>query len=462
MNINPGIFRAYDIRGTYPIEINEEVSFYIGKAFVEFLKKNKRDKKLNIVVGRDNRLSSPTLFKGLVKGILDSGANVINIGLSTTPMLYFSVAHYKFNAGIQITASHNPAQYNGFKLVKEESLPIGGDNGLKEIRTLVKKFQKQNLYRKIMKVGRISKKEITSAYIEFNLKDFKFNKGKTLSLVIDTANGISGIITPKVLKKTRLKTYYLFSKLDGNFPNHPPDPITENNLRSLKREVIKRKTALGIAFDGDGDRIVFVDEKGEVIFPDLIFALVSDEILKSKPRAKILYTISSSNIVKETIKKGNGIPVLSRVGHTFIKERMRKENIIFAGESSGHYSLRVHYFSEAPFFILFKVIEIILKSGKKISELVKPYQKYFYSGEINFRIKESDFQQRKKKILHQLEKKYKKGEILKLDGLRIDFSDWWFLLRPSNTEPLLRLIVEAKSKELMGERKKELRKLILD
>lgn len=460
MNINPNIFRAYDIRGVFPRDINEQTAFFIGQSFAEFLKKNNKSKELRVAIGRDCRTSSPILFRGLSKGILSLGVNIINIGLTTTAMLYFAVAHYKLDGGIEITASHNPGQYNGFKIVRETSFPVGSGNGLKEIKNLARKFQKEGLSKSNKKIGKIFKKDISSDYGRFNLKGVDLKKIKPLSLVVDTANGVSGIIVPKILGKTRLKKSYLFLKLDGSFPNHSPDPTIEENLRFLKKEVVRKKADLGIAFDGDGDRIIFIDEKGKMISSDIIFALVVDQILRTNPGEKILYTISSSNIVRETIKNSGGIPVLSRVGYTFIKERMRKENIIFAGESSSHYYPRTHYFSEAPFFVLFKVLKIISESNKSISKLINPYKKYSNSGEINFRIKEKDFFRKKKKIIAQLRQKYRKGEILKMDGLRVDFPDWWFLLRPSNTEPLLRLIVEAKTAELMREKKRELTSVI--
>jgi phosphomannomutase len=460
MEINPTIFRAYDIRGIYPQDINEETSFYIGKAFIEFLKKNKKNKNLNIVVGRDNRISSPILFESLTKGILNSGANVINIGLATTAMLYFSVAHYKFDGGIEITASHNPPQYNGFKIVRETSFSIGRDNGLEEIKKLALKLQKQKSAKGDKKSGRIFRKDVASDYIRFNLQDLNLNKARPLRLVVDTANGVAGIIVSKILKKIKYKTYYLFSKLDGSFPNHLPDPTKEENLRFLKKEVKEKKADLGLALDGDGDRIVFVDEKGEMILPDLIFALVSSQILKSNPGEKILYTIASSNIVRDTIKNRGGLPVVSPIGYTFIKERMRKENIIFAGEYSSHYYPRSHYFSEAPFFVLFKVLGIISESGKKFSEIIKPYKKYSYSGDIVFELEDKNLVRKSREILKRLEKRYKNGDIIKIDGIRVDFPEWWFILRPSNTEPILKLIVEAKSKKLMEEKKRELAKLI--
>ncbi len=453
IKINPEIFRAYDIRGIYPSTINEETAYLIGRAFVKFLKKPKP----NIVVGRDNRLSSPILFKSLIKGITDQGAKVIDIGLSITPMLYFTVAHFKFDGGIQISASHNPPEYNGFKLVREEAIPISEKTGLKEIKKLTSNLNKSGIRTSLFtpKIGQVVRKKVLREYLKFNLKDFNLKVIKPLKIVIDTANAVPGIVAPEFFKKTNCKIYHLFAKLDGSFPNHPPSPHEEKNLRWLKREVLKRKADLGIAFDGDGDRVIFVDEGGKMIPGDLITALLVSLILKENPGQKILCDVRSSNLVRDVVKEAGGIVVIGRIGHSFIKEKMRRENIIFQGELNGHYYLRSHYFCEAPFYVIFKILEEISKSGKTISELVKPYKKYFHSGEINFKVKN------KKRILETLENKFRGGKILKIDGLRIDFADWWFNLRPSQTEPVLRLVVEAKTKKLMVKKKKELSSFLI-
>jgi len=445
MKINPQIFRAYDIRGIYPKELDERAAYLIGRAFVKFFKKPR----LKIVVGRDNRLSSPSLFKALTKGIIDQGADVIDIGLSTTPMHYFTVAHFKFDGGVMITASHNPPQYNGFKFVREKAIPISEKTGLKEIKKLT--TRPGNV---ITRPGRVVKKEVLKDYIEFNLKDFHLKKIKPLKIVIDTANAVPGILVPKIFKKTNCKIYYLFAKLDGSFPNHLPSPHEEKNLKSLKKEVLRKKADLGIAFDGDGDRVIFVDEKGKMIPGDLITALLASLILKENPGEKVLCDVRSSNIVRDVVKEMGGIPVIGRIGHSFIKERMRRENIIFQGELNGHYYLRTHYFCEAPFFVIFKILEEISRNRKSISELVKPFQKYSHSGEINFKVKN------KKKVFKTLEDKFRGGEILKIDGLRIDFPNWWFNVRPSHTEPLLRLVVEARTKKLMEQKIKEIKSII--
>jgi len=444
--ISSDIFRAYDIRGIYPEEINENAAYLIGRAYVKFLKKLKP----NIAVGQDGRLSTPKLFKWLSKGITDQGGNTVDVGLSITPMLYFAVAHFKFDGGINITASHNPPEYNGFKLVREKAIPVSEKTGIREIKDLVlkSKFEK-------VKRGKIFEKQVSKEYLRFNLKNHNLKDIKPFKIVIDTANAVPGIIVPEFFKKTNCKVYHLYSKLDGRFPNHLPSPHEGRNLKGLKKEVLKRKADLGIAFDGDGDRIIFVDEKGKMIPGDLITALSASLILKENPGEKILCDVRSSNVVRDAVKENGGRVVIGRIGHSFIKERMRKENILFQGELNGHYYSREHYFCEAPFFVILKILTEMSRDKKKISELVNPFKKYYHSGEINFKIKD------KKKALKTLENKFiKGGKVLKIDGLRIDYPDWWFNARPSHTEPVLRLVVEARTKGLMEKKRKELMALI--
>ncbi len=465
MKIKSDIFRAYDVRGVYPEDIDEESAFLIGRAFVLFLKKYNKKKQLNIVISRDNRLSSPSLFKALSSGILEGGANVIDMGLSTSPMFYWCVGRYKFDGGVNITASHNPTQYNGMKFVRENAVPISGKTGLKEILKIVIEIESSVVGGKKFFVAKkvvadrekIKKKNVFTDYLKFNLKIVKkssLKEFKKISIVVDTANAVSGPAVAELLKNLSCKSKHLFKKLDGSFPNHSPDPLKKESIKSIQREIISRKADLGCGFDGDGDRIMFLDNLGNPISGDLITALLAQIILEERPNQKILYDVRSSNIVRETIKRYKGIPVGYRIGHSFIKAKMREKDIVFGGEVSGHYYLREHYFCEAPFFVLIKVLEKMLQSKKSLAELINEYKKYFYSGEINFKVKD------KEKVLNKIEQKYKKGKILKLDGIRIDFEDWWFIVRGSNTEPVLRLILEAKTKALMIEKKKELSKII--
>ena len=451
MKLNQDIFKAYDIRGIYPEEVNEKVAFKIGKAVVKFLGK----KNPYIVVGRDNRLSSPILSKSLKKGILNQGGNVIDIGLSTTPMFYFAVWKYNYDGGIISTASHNPPEYNGFKITKEKAISIGKENGLEKIKKLaLKEVGKIKLKKDNGKKGRIKKLNVLKEYLDFNFSQIDIGKIKNLKIGIDTANAVSGILIKELKKYLPCKIYHLFSKLDGRFPNHLPNPLEEKNIKELKKIVKQKKLDLGIAFDGDGDRIIFVDEKGSVIPADLILALISEILLRQKRGQKILYNVCSSNIIKDVVKENGGVPMMGKIGHTFIKRRMRKEDVFFAGEFSGHYFLGAPYFFEVPLFVLFKVLEEISQRDKTISQLVRPFQKYFHSGQINMKVED------KKKKLKELEEKFKKGRISHLDGLRVDFKNWWFNARISHTEALLRLVLEAKTKSLMKEKKKEIIKII--
>lgn len=445
MGVNPKIFKAYDIRGIYPAEINGQAAYKIGQAFVKFIKKPQP----KIVMARDGRFSSPILRKNLVKGLVGAGAEVFDLGLSTTPLFYFSVAYYGYDGGINITASHNPKEYNGFKLVREGAFPIGENTGLQQIKNLVMGDIPAGTLN-----GSIAKKKAIQDYIKFNLKEVNIKNLRPLKIVVDTANAVPGILIPYLEKSLPLKIYHLFKELDGSFPNHSPDPLKKENIAKLCSEVKKRKADLGVAFDGDGDRVVFINEKGSAISADVVIALMAELILKENPGGKIIYDIRSGRAVKEVIEENGGTPVIWRVGHSFIKEKMREEGIIFGGEFSGHYYHQKHYFCEAPLFVLLKIIELISASRKTFSQLIKPYQRYYHSGEINFEVDD------KLNKIGELKERFSKGQIIEIDGLRVDFEDWWFNVRPSNTEPLLRLIVEAKTKELLEEKKKELISLI--
>jgi len=438
MKINPSIFKAYDIRGIYPADLDEETANLLGQALVVFLAK----KRPKIVVSADNRLSSPGLKKNLIRGILTQGGHVIDIGLATTPIMYFTVANFGYDGGVEVTSSHNPPQYNGFKIVGRGSRPIGEKSGLLEIKKLV--FA-ENFAKK--KKGRIARKNILSDYLRFNLRNFDFEGKRRLRIAIDSSNAVAGILTPHLKKELPFEIFPLFEKLDGRFPNHNPDPLKEENLKALCRKVIEKKLDFGAAFDGDGDRIIFVDEKGKIITSDLVASLLSLELLEKHPGAKIVYDIRSSNILPETIKNGGGVPLLERIGHSFIKARMRKEKAVFGSELSGHFYCQKHYFCECPIFVLLKVAEMVLSQEKPLSRLVAPFEKYYNSGEINFEVRN------KEKSLKEIERKIgRKGRILKIDGLRMDFKDWWFLVRPSNTEPVIRLVVEARNRKILRQK----------
>lgn len=422
------IFKAYDIRGVYKKEITKETAYNLGRAFVLFLKKEHP----KIVVGRDFRASSPQLFNSLKEGIFAEKGILYDIELSTTPMLYFASCFLKTDGGIMITASHNPKEYNGFKIVGKNASPISEKTGLLEIKHIFDNLPQKENSLKAEYIKHITK--------DFNLKDFNFKIG------IDTANSVSGILIDDLFKKTNLKVYHINKELDPNFPSHDPDPLQEKNLEQLSDLIKKESLDLGIAFDGDGDRIVFLDEQGKTISSDIVLAIIGD-LLKEK----VLYDLRCSNIINEVME---GNTEVSRVGHSFIKQIMKEKNIYLGGEYSGHFYLNNKHCYEAPFFILFKLLEQMQIASKKLSEIAKPYQKYFHSGEINFKVDNTN------QVIKRIKEKYKHGKITQVDGVRIDFNDFWFLLRASNTEPVLRLIIEAKTKELLEAKLKEIKALI--
>jgi len=450
MKFNLSIFKTYDIRGEYPEQVNKFVGYFLGRSLVEYLRE-RGIKKPKILVGRDNRISSPSIFSALKDGIFSKNGEVFTVGLSTSPFLYWTCQKYEFDLGVQITASHLGKNYNGFKMLEKNGRFLGMGYGLERVKEI---FEKE-IKGKFKKLNKKPKKiDVLKEYIFFNVGKIDQRKIKNLKVVVDTGNGVSGILIKplsQILK--RIKFFHIFKKLDGNFPNHPPDPSKVENLVWLKKEVLKRKADLGIAFDGDADRIIFVDERGEKIPPDLIGLLIALDLLKKKE--KILIDLRCSKILAEKIKEKGGEPIIFRAGHSFIKEKMRNENIAFGIEFSGHYYHRDHYFTEAPLIVFLKILEIISEKKKKISKIVGSFKKYYHSGEINFEIEKEP-----EKIFQKLKENYRKGKILEIDGLRIDFNDWWFLIRKSQTEPVLRLILEAKNKRLFEEKLKEIEKII--
>lgn len=445
MKINPSIFKAYDIRGTYPEEINKEIVYNIGRALVSHTKAKK------IVIGRDMRVSSPEMEEALIKGITDQGTDVIKIGMATTPMIYFASWQMAVDAGVIITASHNPAEYNGMKLCLKNAIPIGEGNGMEEIRDLAL----TGSFKEIEKKGKIEENfKFKDNYIEYVAGFLKkgFNNKR---VVIDFANGM-GILDKEIFKKlsAEIETVYLYDELNGSFPNHEANPLKTETLASLQQNVISEKADLGIAYDGDADRVGFVDEKGNIIPMDYMIALLAKEVLKKYPGELILMDLRSSNAVKEVIEEAGGKVGRCRVGHSLIKKQMREQKAVFAGELSGHYFFEENSKAEMSTLAALMVLNLMNESGRKISELTAELKRYFHSGEINSDVEE------KEKVMDRLKEIYQDGKLDEMDGVRIDFEDWWFNVRPSNTEPKLRLNLEAKTKELMEEKRDELLKII--
>jgi phosphomannomutase len=439
---NAGIFKAYDIRGVYPAELDEEIVYKIGRAFVIFLKAKA------VLVGRDARKSSDKLFASLAKGITDQGADVVDMGLCTTPMFYF--ANQKYPAGVMVTASHNPAKFNGLKLCREEAIPISGETGIEEIRSIVK----GNRFEDVKKKGKIVKKDFLADYIKHVSKFIK--NIKPLKAVVDAGNGMGGLTLPKIFAKTACNIIPLYFDIDCSFPNHEANPLKDEAVVDLQKSVIKEKADLGIAFDGDADRAAFFDEKGRRVPADLITALLAVHFLNQKKGQKIIYEVRSSWAVKEEIVKCGGIPLLERAGHAFIRKRMRDEDAVAGGEKSGHYFFRDNFYADSAIIAALLVLQILSESGKRMSELVKPLMRYFNSGELNFEVEDKDY------ALEKVEDAYSDGKISKVDGITIEFDDFWFNLRKSNTEPLIRLNLEAKSEKKMKDELKKIKTIILE
>lgn len=432
-----GIFKAYDIRGVYGETIDEEIVYNIGRAYVLKFKPKK------LTVGRDCRVSSPQLFDALVKGITDEGCDVVDIGLVTTPMMYFSVWNFKYEGGLIISASHNPPKYNGVKMVREDSIPIGGETGIYDIEKMIEKLPKELAKKK----GKVEQLDVFNPYLKHILSYMDLGKLKKFNIAIDTANGMAGPIAGEFFDEVNCEITHLFPVLDGTFPNHEANPLNEENLIDLKEIVLKRKCDIGISFDGDADRCGFVDEKGQTVPSDFIVALVGKEILKESKGAKILYDVRCSKIVGEIIEQNGGKTGRCPVGHSLVKKVMRENNVKFAGELSSHFYLQDEHYAEAPFFVILKILQIMTEENKPLSELIEPLKKYFQSGEINSKVED------KQGKMKELEKKFSDAKISWMDGITIEYDSWWFNVRPSNTEPYLRLNLEAKTKKMMEEKR---------
>jgi len=438
--MNEKIFKAYDVRGLYGEEINKDVAYNIGRALVVYTGAKK------IAVGIDMRESSPILEVALTEGITDQGADVIRLGLSSTPMVYFASWKLAVDAAVVVTASHNPAEYNGMKFCFKNAVPIGEGTGMEEIRDLCVAGE----FNYDGEKGQVEDdSELKKEYIEYVTSFFKKGLGRK-KVVIDFANGM-GIADKDVYSNLadEIEAIYMYDNFDGNFPNHEANPLKLETLEALQKKVVEEKADLGIAYDGDADRVGFVSEKGEIIPMDFVTALLAKEVLKSHPSGTVLYDLRSSDAVKEVISEAGAVAHRSRVGHSLIKAQMRKEKAIFAGELSGHYYWMENSNAEMATLAVLTLINLLNESGQKISELATELKRYFQSGEINSEVADKDA------VLAALKEKYADGELDTLDGIRIDFPEWWFNVRASNTEPKLRLNLEAKTKELMEEKREE-------
>ncbi|HET9227059.1 MAG TPA: phosphomannomutase/phosphoglucomutase [Thermoanaerobaculia bacterium] len=438
-----GIFKAYDVRGIYPTQINEDMAYKIGLAFQHVLDEEDRSRGNTVVVSRDMRSHSEPLAKALIRGLTESGLDVLDIGLATTPMNYFAVGHTNAAGGVQVTASHNPAQYNGLKFSRHEARPVSGDHG---IPLLEEKVQSGDLP-KADRPGTVRTGEVFDDYLKHMLS---FMHGtEPLRVVVDAANGMGTIYRP-ILEATGIELIPLYFELDGTFPNHEANPLKEENLHDLMRAVKEHGADLGVAFDGDADRAAFVDETGQAVGSDLMTALIGGELLEREPGKAVLFDLRSSRAVAEYIQEKGGVPVRERVGHSFMKATLRKREGIFGGELAGHYYFRDHSNADSSIGAVIEILNLLRATGKPLSALVQPLRRYAKSPEINFEVED------KQGKIEELARRYADAQIDYLDGITFQYPTWWGNVRPSNTEPYLRLVLEASSPEELAQRQEEL------
>jgi phosphomannomutase len=437
--LDPKAFKAYDVRGLYPSELDEDGAYAIGRAYVEHFEPRR------IAVGRDMRTSSPAMARALIEGAADGGSDVLDIGMVGTEMLYFAVGELALDGGVCVTASHNPKDYTGMKIVRRGALPVGGDSGLLDVRDRALRGFGERERR-----GEVRDENVWPAFRERVLSFVEPDAIRPLRVVVDAANGMAGAMLPPVLERLPIRAVRCFFEPDGTFPNHEPNPLLPENREFIVGKVVEEGADLGVAFDGDADRCFFGDDTGQFVPGDFVTALLAEAVLAKEPGAKVIYDVRASWAVPDTILAAGGEPLVNRVGHAFIKHRMRKEGAAFAGEISGHYYFRD--FSQAdsgvvPFLL---VLELVSRKEQKLSEILEPYRsRYFLTGELNTPVADVPLK------LQELKERFgREGSVGHLDGLSVEAEDWHFNVRPSNTEPLLRLNLEARSRELM-ERKRD-------
>jgi phosphomannomutase len=438
--LDPKVFKAYDVRGIYPTEIDEDGARATGRAFVEQFEPKR------IAVGRDTRVSSPSMAKAVIEGATAGGADVVDIGLVGTEMLYFAVGSMELDGGIQVTASHNPKEYTGMKIVRRGAMPVGGDSGLLDVRDRALAAA----WHGTGPEGMVRQEDVFPRFVDKVLSFIDPGAVQPLRVVIDCANGMGGVMLTPVLERLPIEPIRYFFEPDGTFPNHEPNPLLPENREFVIGKVIEDGADLAAAFDGDADRCFFIDDTGEFVPGDFVTALLAELMLEKHPGSKIIYDVRASWAVPDTIERADGTPLINRVGHAFIKERMREEDALFAGEVSGHYYFRDFFQADSGVIPFLLVLELVSKRGAKLSELLRPYrEKYFLTGEINVPVADVAVK------LQEIKERFgSEGRVSHLDGISIEADDWHFNVRPSNTEPLLRLNLEARSEDMM-ERKRD-------
>jgi phosphomannomutase len=429
------IFKAYDVRGVVPDQLDAELARLIGAAFADWTRSPQ------VLLGRDCRLSSPELASAFAEGATSRGADVVDLGLASTDLVYFASGRLELPA-VMLTASHNPKEYNGLKFCLPGARPVGEDTGLREIRSIVEQGDRPSG----ATPGVVEERAMLDAYVEHVLTFVDTGSMRPLTVVADTANGMGGLVVPAVLERLPVTLHHLFPELDGTFPNHPADPLDPDNQKDLKAAVLDRGADIGLAFDGDADRVFLVDEAADDVSGSLLTALVAAAMLRREPGARIVHNLICSWIVPETILAAGGEPIRTRVGHSFIKQVMAETGAVFGGEHSGHYYFRENYRADSGLIAAVVVLGELSAAGITLSELLAPYRRYFDSGEINSRVGDP------RAMIEEIAVALADGRQDRLDGLTVEYDDWWCNVRPSNTEPLLRLNVEARTPELLADR----------
>ncbi len=442
--INPEIFKAYDVRGLYPSEITEDVFHQLGRAFAVYLGPGR------YAVMRDMRLSSPSLAAAFIDGARTQGADVIDYGLAGTDMMYFAVAADGLAGGAQITASHNPKQYNGCKLVRKDAFPLSGEAGIKEMKEMI---LAGTLPGPAATRGTVALGDIIDRYVPHVMSFIDEGVIQPFNVVLDAGSGVGGMVAPRLFDRLPCRTTRLCFEVDGTFPNHEANPLIDENRRDITERVIAERADAGIAWDGDADRCFFLDGTGEFIAGDFITALLAESFLMKQPGSTIIYDVRASYAVKDVVARFNGRALMNRVGHAFIKRRMREEDAVFGGEVTGHYYFRDNFYADNGFIPALLILELMSQKGLSLRDLLKPLrEKYFISGEINTKVSSMAVVPEK---IERLAREYAHGHVYRLDGISVEFDDWHFNVRPSNTEPLLRLNLEGLTPEVMERRRDE-------
>ena len=443
-SIKTNIFKAYDVRGLYPSEIDEAAARLIGRGFVAYLGAKR------IGVSRDMRLSSPSVAAAFIEGAREQGADVVDYGMLATDMMYFGVARDGLDGGAQITASHNPKEYNGIKMVRQEAFPLSGEAGLTEIREMI---TGGTLPPPAAAPGRLEQREVLTDYVNHVLGFIDPAVIRPFNVVVDGGSGMAGLVAPKLFERLPCRVTSLCMEIDGRFPNHEANPLIEENRQDITARVVADKADIGIAWDGDADRCFFIDGSGEFVAGDFVTALLAELFLLKHPGAKVVYDVRASYAVKDIVATYGGTALMNKVGHSFFKRRMREEGAIFGGEVTGHYYFRDNFYADNGFIPALLVLELMSRKGQTLQQLLQPLrEKYFISGEVNTKVRDISLVQTK---LDQLAAKYTGGATYTMDGFSAEFPDWHFNVRGSNTEPMLRLNLEAASQQMMEEKRDE-------